>query len=245
MIFTKNTTQSLKIIAESIQWDQQFGHFCYLRQSHTSILGMREFVPLDRVHPVEADALNSSDVDNAESFTNDASNFNVFVFPAQCNFSGERYPLSWIRKVKRGCLSEIVQNKFPWIVVLDAASYLTTTPLNLYEFPVDFVVFSFYKLFGFPTSIGALVGTSDALFLLKKRYYGGGTVASIAWDSPWKILKNTTEIFEDGTLPFLEIMAIDHGYDFIESIGGWKIVQNHVYGLANMALQGIIPYLLK
>jgi molybdenum cofactor sulfurtransferase len=159
------------MIAESIDWKAQCGHFCYLRQSHTSILGMREFVPGKRVHAVEADILKSAKEDRVTPITKDTLNFNVFVFPVQCNFSGERFPLSWIDHVKQGCLSDLVGNSYPWIVVLDAASYLTTTPLNLCDFPADFVVFSFYKLFGFPTSIGTL-----------------------------------------------EIIAIDHGYDFIERI---------------------------
>lgn len=44
-----------------------------------------------------------------------------------------------------------------WLVCLDTASYSTTSPLSLSCLKPDFAVMSFYKLFGFPTSLGALL----------------------------------------------------------------------------------------
>lgn len=35
---------------------------------------------------------------------------------------------------------------------------------------------SFYKMFGYPTGIGALVARKDFLAKLRKPYFGGGTV---------------------------------------------------------------------
>jgi hypothetical protein len=37
-------------------------------------------------------------------------------------------------------------------------------------------VLSYYKIFGYPTGLGALIARKDALPLLRKRYFGGGTV---------------------------------------------------------------------
>jgi molybdenum cofactor sulfurtransferase len=237
LIFTHNTTHSLKIIAESIQWNQQAGHFCFLRQSHSSIIGMRDYVRNDRVHGLDVEELESRS-SMKSSLNEDFSNFNVFVFPAQCNFTGQHFPLRWITDVKNGCLADIVENDFPWIVVVDAAAYFMNSTLSLKEYQADFIAFSFYKMFGFPTGVGALCASRDALELLKRPYSGGGTFDSIAWDAPWKVLKPAPAMYEDGTLPFLEIMAIDHGFNFIDSIGGWQAVQSHVFGLAKMAKQG-------
>lgn len=44
------------------------------------------------------------------------------------------------------------------MVVLDCAAYTATSPLDLSATPADFVCVSFYKMFGFPTGLGALVG---------------------------------------------------------------------------------------
>ena len=36
---------------------------------------------------------------------------------------------------------------------------------------------SYYKIFGYPTGLGALLVRRDVLPLLRKGYFGGGTVA--------------------------------------------------------------------
>lgn len=43
------------------------------------------------------------------------------------------------------------KNRHEWFVLLDAASYVATNPLDLSVYPADFVAVSFYKMFGFPT----------------------------------------------------------------------------------------------
>ena len=44
-----------------------------------------------------------------------------------------------------------------WKVLLDAAAFAPTQPLDLSQFPADFVAVSFYKMFGYPTGLGALL----------------------------------------------------------------------------------------
>jgi len=51
---------------------------------------------------------------------------------------------------------------FRWYSALDASKYLCTSALNLQETPVDFVLMSFYKMFGYPTGLAALVVRKDA-----------------------------------------------------------------------------------
>ena len=70
---------------------------------------------------------------------------NLFAFPAQSNFSGVKHPLSLIdRAQERG-----------WRVLLDATAFAPTNPLDLNVAAPDFVVLSFYKMFGYPTGLGA------------------------------------------------------------------------------------------
>lgn len=61
---------------------------------------------------------------------------------------------------------------------MDASSYVSTNHLDLGKYTPDFVAVSFYKMFGYPTGIGALLvhnGTGAAI-LSRKKYFGGGTV---------------------------------------------------------------------
>lgn len=78
----------------------------------------------------------------------------LFVYPAQSNFSGYKYPLSWIETVKSGTISldETLSEKV--YVCIDAASFVSTNLLDLSKFKPDFVTISFYKMFGYPTGLG-------------------------------------------------------------------------------------------
>ena len=116
-------------------------------------------------------------------FTRRSDVYHLFAYPAQSNFSGHKYPLSWTRDVPSGgvVLRGMEGLLGAWLVLLDAAAYVPTSPLDLASFPAHFVTLSFYKMFGFPTGLGALLVRQDVTHLLHKDYYGGGTVlASIS-----------------------------------------------------------------
>lgn len=55
-----------------------------------------------------------------------------------------------------------------YLVLLDAAAYLPTHTLDLTAHPADFVAVSFYKMFGYPTGLGALVLRTDVVPQLHK-----------------------------------------------------------------------------
>ena len=108
--------------------------------------------------------------------------YHLFVYPAQSNFSGRKYPLSWTQNFPLANVSSkpnSTQNPSSqgvWMVCLDAASFVATNPLDLSKHPAHFVTLSFYKMFGYPTGLGALLVRKDCSHLLEKRYFGGGTV---------------------------------------------------------------------
>ena len=60
--------------------------------------------------------------------------------------------------------------------MLDAAAYAGTNHLDLSQHHADFVALSFYKMFGYPTGLGALLVRRDRAGLLQERYFGGGAV---------------------------------------------------------------------
>ena len=68
-------------------------------------------------------------------------------------------------------------------VSLNAAAFVRTNPLDLNEYPASFVVMSFYKMFGFPTGIGALLVRNDVAGLLKKTYFAGGSVVTASCET--------------------------------------------------------------
>ncbi|GBB97306.1 hypothetical protein RclHR1_02960019 [Rhizophagus clarus] len=157
--------------------------------------------------------------------------YNLFAYPAQCNFSGLRFPLNWIRKIKKYSKN----NNSKTLVLLDAAAYVSSSLLSLSEVDAspDFITVSFYKMFGYPTGLGALIVKSELGPILRKRYFGGGTLDSIVYDRPWqKFRKPLHERYEDGTVNFLDIIALDHAFDTSERLySNFDLIKNHVTSL--------------
>ena len=165
--------------------------FCYLEDNHTSVVGMRE---LARQQGATLVCINSHNVQSvttkhcystSATISSDGPNtlknhllHHLFIYPAQSNFSGQKHPLGWCKDLPSGqaYVSGLEHLAGSWLVALDAASYVCTSPLDLTATPAHFIALSFYKMFGYPTGLGALLVRSDCAHLLHKAYYGGGTV---------------------------------------------------------------------
>ena len=62
----------------------------------------------------------------------------------------------------------------------DAAAYVPTSQLDLSKVHPDFVPISFYKIFGYPTGMGALIARKEALSKLHRPWFAGGTVKIVS-----------------------------------------------------------------
>lgn len=178
MIFTSSATAALKTIGEYFNYGKKAGTLIHLENNHTSVLGMRNYaVNLKEIKTEQALQTMSSKCHNSNTCSNIEDSNSLFVYPAQCNFSGTKYPLAWIDQVKNGSLNSLIQEKSRnWYVVIDAASYVSTNKLDLSKYKPDFIPLSFYKMFGYPTGLGALLVKKTSEELLVKKYFGGGTL---------------------------------------------------------------------
>ena len=153
---------------------------------------------------------------------------NLFAYPAQSNFSGVQHPLEWIESA----------HAHGWDVLLDAAAFVPTNPLDLASVHPDFVPVSFYKMFGYPTGIGALIARKEALRKLHRPWFAGGTitVASVQGDKFY--LAEGPSAFEDGTLDYLDIPAVEIGLKHFESIG-YDVIHARVRMLTSWLLENL------
>ncbi|XP_006422211.2 molybdenum cofactor sulfurase isoform X7 [Citrus clementina] len=243
-IFTSGATAALKLVGEAFPWSHQ-SSYMYTMENHNSVLGIREYAlsqgaaafAIDVEEAVDNDGLSESLVTSTKisllpiqrrkgaSFperdpAGDA--YNLFAFPSECNFSGSRFNLDLINIMKKNperILEISPFSKGRWMVLIDAAKGCVTQPPDLSKYPVDFVVMSFYKIFGYPTGLGALIMRNDAAKLLKNTYFSGGTVAASIADIDFvKRRQGVEELFEDGTASFLSIASIRHGFNLINSL---------------------------
>ncbi|KAF9589840.1 hypothetical protein IFM89_028775, partial [Coptis chinensis] len=247
-IFTSGATSALKLVGEAFPWSEE-SCFMYTMENHNSVLGIREYpldkgamacaVDIEAYensnelgrsnlssiritqHPVQRRSAPRFSGEKSKSNSLDTS-CNLFAFPSECNFSGRKFDLELVNMVKKnseGFLEGLSNGRGRWMVLIDAAKGCATQPPDLVKYPADFVVISFYKIFGYPTGLGALIVRSEAAQLLKKTYFSGGTVAaSIADIDFFKRRESVEESFEDGTLSFLNIASIHHGFKIINTL---------------------------
>ncbi|XP_043852648.1 molybdenum cofactor sulfurase [Dromiciops gliroides] len=240
VIFTSGSTAALKLVAEAFPWrpassDDVGSRFSYLTDSHTSVVGMRKITEAMKVSliSVKPENILLSEESNGAVYEPACKTPHLFCYPAQSNFSGTRYPLSWIEMLKSGRLSPM-NAPGEWFVLLDAASYVSTSPLDLAAHPADFIPISFYKIFGFPTGLGALLVNNRVTHFLRKTYFGGGTAAAyLAGEDFYVPRESVSERFEDGTVSFLDIIALKHGFDVLGRLtGGMENIKQHTFALA-------------
>jgi selenocysteine lyase/cysteine desulfurase len=221
VVFTANATAAIRLVAESYRFGPEAS--CVLStDNHNSVNGIREYarragarvryVPLDEeLRLAGAEAVLSEEPGG------------LLAYPAQSNFSGALHPLPLASKAKaRG-----------FDVLLDIASFAGSHAFSLRDCPADFVALSFYKLFGYPTGLGALVARHDALARLDRPWFAGGTVRFASVQANRHALRAGHEAFEDGTADFLGITALPAGFALLEEVQMPRLTA-HVLDLASL-----------
>jgi selenocysteine lyase/cysteine desulfurase len=230
VIFTANASGALKLIAESFPFGSG-SRLVLTADNHNSVHGIREFARR-KAASVSYVPLNSElRVDDLESHLAGTSpgRANLFAFPAQSNFSGVKHPLEWIGLAR----------SMGYSVILDAAAFVPTSRLNLSEVCPDFTCLSFYKMFGYPTGVGALLARRSALDLLGRPWFAGGTVQFASVGNEAHVPHAYGRSFEDGTLNFLDIAAIPIGLEYLRDIGIDE-VSAHVADLTRILLREML-----
>jgi molybdenum cofactor sulfurtransferase len=233
VVFTPNASGALKLVGESYPFSPR-GHFLLTFDNHNSVNGIREFAhargaPVTYL-PVALPDLRVMDeqLDTALD-RGEAGGDNLFAYPAQSNFSSVQHPLDWIEQA----------HAKGWDVLLDAAAFAPTSRLDLSRYKPDFVPLSFYKMFGYPTGLGALIARRERLHKLQRPWFAGGTitVASVQGDKYY--LADGHTAFEDGTVDYLDIPAIEIGLRHLESIG-MDLIKQRVMALTGWLLENLV-----
>jgi len=226
VVFTPNATGALRLVGESYPFGPG-GRYLLTFDNHNSVNGIRQFarakgasvtyVPLARADlrvPEEALARYLRAPARRRFARRSGPGGSLFAFPAQSNFSGVQHPLAWIARAQAA----------GYDVLLDAAAFAPTNRLDLSRWHPDYVPVSFYKIFGYPTGIGALLARRPALAKLRRPWYAGGTItlSSVrAHAAPGGGFYRTPGPagFEDGTVNYLAIPAVGIGLDHISAVG--------------------------
>lgn len=227
--FTANATAAIKLVAESYPFDARRA-LLLSADNHNSVNGMREYARRAgaAVYVLPLDAALELDDPGSALRAAAGRGGGLLAYPAQSNFSGLRHPLSLVRQARAQGFD----------VLLDIAAFAPSHVLSLRACPADFAVLSFYKLFGYPTGLGALIVRREAMRRLRRPWFAGGTVryASVAADL--HRLYDGAAGFEDGTPDFLGIAALPAGFALLREVGMVRL-QAHVRKLTRELTAGL------
>ena len=233
VIFTSNASNALKLVGEAYPFKPE-GQFLLLFDNHNSVNGIREFARAKGaaiiylpVIPPELRVEDSHLLSFLES-RSDAGH-NLFAYPAQSNFTGVQHALEWIEEA----------HARDWIVLVDCAAFVPTNRLDLSRWHPDFVPISFYKMFGYPTGVGCLLARKSALATLQRPWFAGGTIWGISVQGDGYVMLEDGEAFEDGTINYLNLPAIEIGLKYLDKIG-IDIIHKHVICLTSWLLDNLL-----
>lgn len=228
IVFTKNTTESLNLLAYTLfeKLDSQDEIAITAMEHHANFVPWVELarkrdtrltiIPFEEDAPLNPKILKKYITPNTK----------IFSFVHASNVLGTINPA-------RAIIAEVKQLNPNIITLIDAAQSVAHTPLNVQEMKCDFLAFSSHKTFG-PTGAGVLWGRKERLNALPPFLYGGEMVESV---SPEKtVFKDAPHRFEAGTPAIGEVIGMGAAIEYIQRIG-FNAIQSYESDLAQYTLQ--------
>jgi cysteine desulfurase / selenocysteine lyase len=226
VVFTKNTTESLNLVAQS--WGRanlRAGDAVLLTEMehHSNIVPWmilsEELGGLDlRYVPVDGDG--RLVLDDLERLVDGVK---VVGVSAMSNVLGTINPVRVVADAAHAAGA---------IVVADGAQLVPHAPVDVKDLDADFIAFSGHKTMG-PTGIGVLWGRADLLESMPPFLGGGGMILDVKLDSFRP--SPPPARFEAGTPPIAEAVGLTAALAYLSDIGMDRI-RAHELALTNHAL---------
>ena len=252
IIFTKNATESLNLLAYSLSQQLKKGDEILITEMehHSNFVPWQQmahkfgftlkFVNVTKDGKLDLDTLNMTKKTKIVSIT---------------HVSNALGTINDVRKITK------IAHEFGALSIVDAAQSVPHMPVDAKRLECDFLAFSSHKMLG-PTGIGILYGRRFLLESMPPFLFGGDMIRQVSktettWnDLPWK--------FEAGTPNVAGAVGHSAAIDYLQKIGmekirkheldltnyGMEILNNipkiTVYGPKNAAEKGgIISFLIK
>lgn len=208
IIFTRNTTEAINIIAKGINW-QSGDRILTTDMEHNSNLLPWQFLAKEKgisLNHIELDKDCSVDLVEYEKVLSEKK-YRLVTFHHTSNVTGTTLPVSEMTRIAK---------KYGALVLIDCAQAMTTSNIDVQELDVDFIAFSFHKCFG-PSGFGALYGKMAELESLTPMLYGGETVVDSTYESC--TFSEIPYRFEAGLQDYAGALGAKACLDFISSLG--------------------------
>lgn len=233
IIFTKNCTEAINIVAKS--WGAKKLHagdaiLLTLLEHHSNIVPwfqLKESIGVD-VRWVKPDSYGQITL-NAMQDELAKGNVKLVAITGQSNVLGTRPSLPEIITAAHAAGA---------LVLVDAAQLIGHHSVNVQELDCDFLAFSGHKLYG-PTGIGVLYGKAQYLASMPPMLGGGMMIREVHCDG--FIAADPPARFEAGTPPIAEAVGLAAAIEWMEQFS-WQEIEKYEAALLHHAatiLKGI------
>jgi cysteine desulfurase/selenocysteine lyase len=216
IIFTRNTTESINILAYTLPSIIPKGKNEILvseMEHHSNIVPWQQLAKRNN--------MKLKFVKITKDFTLDMNDFNSKLnnktaIVSICHVSNV---LGTVNPVKE--IMKLAKSKGA-ITIIDAAQSIQHISINVKEIDCDFLTFSGHKVLG-PNGVGILFGKKELLEKLQPFNFGGGMISKVTKeDAEWAKIP---EKFEAGTQNIAEAIGLAESLSYIKKIGLENISQ--------------------
>ncbi len=226
IVFTKNTTESLNLLAYSLTLGLKKGDEIVLTQMehHSNIVPWQQLAK-QRGLAVKYININEEGQLDAKSISESITKKTKIVSATHAsNVMGTINPIKEIAKIAH-------ENNA--LMIVDGAQSVPHMKVNVKDLNCDFLAFSGHKMLG-PTGIGVLYGKKELLEKMPPFLYGGDMIREVKFDDatfndlPWK--------FEAGTPNIAAGIGLGAAVDYLNKVG-MDAIRRHDKELTEYAME--------
>ena len=220
VVFTKNTTESINLVANGIGWRKGDKIVTTLIEHHSNLvpwqrLNQQTGIDLAVVKPDREGTLNLSDF---ESVIDDRTRLVALTHVS--NVIGTIAPIEEVAEVAHNHGS---------LLLVDGAQSVPHMAIDVKRIGCDFLAFSGHKMLG-PTGIGVLYMREELVGEIQPQSIGGGGTKEVTQEQ-YKLADSPSR-FESGTPPIAEAISLGEAAEYLHR-KGLENVAAHERELAN------------
>ena len=211
VVFTRNTTESLNIVANSLPRLLQLGKGDEIvltqMEHHSNIVPWQQAAKRTGAKLRYAEITSNGELNMQQLQSIIGKKTKIVAFTHVSNVLGTVNPAKEIIAAAKEAGA---------VTVVDAAQSVPHMPLSVKDLGCDFLCFSAHKMLG-PTGIGVLYGREDRLEKMEPSIYGGDMISEVTFEDakwnelPWK--------FEAGTPNMAGAVGLTAAISYLQKAG--------------------------
>lgn len=228
IIFTKNTTEGINLVANSLEFKKGDIVLTTDREHNSNLIPWQVQVRKNGIRHivVYSNPDNTFNIEEFEEIMSMNRNVHLVSMVHTSNLDGYTIPAKEIIKIA---------HEHNALVMLDGAQSAPHKPVDVKALNVDFFAFSIHKMLG-PTGMGVLYGKHHLLEELAPFIVGGDTVSDTTYEGA-KFLP-PPEKFEAGLQNYAGIIGCGAAVDYLNN-AGLSNIEKHEKRLNEMITEGI------